>query len=72
MFFSKRRQEHSKSEKQARKERMGEEEQRILKQRNKTNSNEKEFKYSDMSFMHDHTLHDTLHRIYVFLSEIGM
>ena len=27
---------------------------------------------SDISFMHNHTLHDTLHQIYVFLSEIGM
>ena len=31
-----------------------------------------EFKYLDMSFMHDHTLHDTLHQAYVFLSEIGI
>ena len=42
MFFPKRGQEHSKSEKQARKERMGEEEQKILKQKNKTNSIEKQ------------------------------
>ena len=30
------------------------------------------FKSSDISSIHDHILHDTLHRIYVFLSEIGM
>ena len=31
-----------------------------------------EFKCSDVSFMHNHTLHDTLHQMYVFLFEIGM
>ena len=31
-----------------------------------------EFKCSNISFMHNHTLHDTLHRIYVFLFETGM
>ena len=31
-----------------------------------------EFKSSNISSMHDHTLHDTLHRIYVFLPETGM
>ena len=31
-----------------------------------------EFKYSDISFMHNHALHGTLHQIYVFLFEIGM
>ena len=39
--FPKRGQKHDKPDKQARKEPMGEEKQRILKQRNKTNSNEK-------------------------------
>ena len=28
-----------------------------------------EFKCSDISFMHNHTLHGTLHHMYVFLSE---
>ena len=31
-----------------------------------------EFKCSNISFMHNHTLHDTLHQIYVFLSKTGM
>ena len=31
-----------------------------------------EFKCSDISFMHDYTLHGTLHRAYVFLSETGI
>ena len=36
--------------------------------KNETNSDE----CSDISFMHNHTLHDTLHQIYVFISKIGM
>ena len=40
--FPKRGQKHDKPDKQARKEHMSEEKQRILKQRNKTNSNEKQ------------------------------
>ena len=31
-----------------------------------------EFKCSDSSFMHNHTLHGILHQVYVFLSETGM
>ena len=31
-----------------------------------------EYKCSNISFMHDHTLHGTLHLAYVFLSEIGI
>ena len=31
-----------------------------------------EFKYLDISFMRKHTLHDTLHQTYFFLSKIGM
>ena len=31
-----------------------------------------EFKCSNISFMHDHALHGTLHQIYVFLSKTGM
>ena len=31
-----------------------------------------EFKCSNISFMHNHTLHGTLHQVYIFLSEIGM
>ena len=40
--------------------------------RNETNSKKNEFKCSNISFMHNHTVHDTLHQIYVFLFEIGM
>ena len=40
-YFPKRGWKHDKPDEQARKEHMGEKEQRILKQRNKTNSNEK-------------------------------
>ena len=31
-----------------------------------------EFKCSNMSFMHNYTLHGTLHQVYVFLSETGI
>ena len=30
------------------------------------------FKCLNISFMHNHTLHDTLYQIYVFLFETGM
>ena len=33
---------------------------------NKRKDHKSEFKRSDISFMHNHTLHDTLHQIYVF------
>ena len=39
--------------------------------RNETNSDEKN-ECLNISFMHNHTLHDTLHQIYVFLSKIGI
>ena len=42
------------------------------KKKNKTSSNEKEFKYLNTPFMHDHTLYDTLHQAYVLLSETGI
>ena len=31
-----------------------------------------EFKCSDIAFIHKHTLHDTLHQVYMFSSEIGI
>ena len=31
-----------------------------------------EFKCADISFTHNHTLHGTLHQVYIFLSEIEM
>ena len=36
------------------------------------NLNEKEFKCSAILFVHNHTLHGTLHQAYVFLFERGM
>ena len=51
---------------------MSEEKQRILKKRNKTNSNEKKQVQVLRNVIHDHTLHNTLHQIYIFLFETGM
>ena len=44
------------------------------KKKSKTNSNENKFKFkcSDIAFMYDHTLHDTLYQTYVFLFETGI
>ena len=39
---------------------------------NKRKYHKNEFKCSNISFMHNHTLHDRLHQIYVFLSKTGM
>ena len=50
---------------------MGKEKQKILKQRNKTDSNEKDkFKYSDIPFMIIHCIKHCIR--YVVLSETGM
>ena len=67
MPFQKREKKHSKLEKQAREEHKGKEEQWILKRGIKQIQMKNEFKYADISFMHNHTLHDTLHRMYVYL-----
>ena len=68
----KRGQKRSKSEKQARKEPRGKEEQWILKRRIKQIQVKNESKCSGISFMHNHTLHVILHQIFVFLSKTGI
>ena len=53
---------------------MGKKKQKILKQRNKTDSKEKKRKKQVQMLghvIHDHTLHKTLHQIYIFLFETG-
>ena len=69
--FSKSGQKHNKSEKQTRKSTRAKKNSKILKKRNTTSLNEKN-KSKDVSFMHNHTLHDTSHQIYVLLSITGM